>query len=426
MTDEPTTNLTWSDLDLTDALHGAIKALNWEKPTPIQAVSIPIPDNKDVIALAETGSGKTAAFVLPMLRSLLKDPHPFFGLIIAPTRELALQIGDTIRALGGPLSVRQAVLVGGVDQMAQALALSKNPHIVVATPGRLKDHLETTKGFDLRHTKYFVLDEADRLLDSSFEDELHTIIKALSPQRRTMLFSATMTRKVVKLQRASFTQEVERVEVSRRGTTVKTLTQSFVFCPAKYKDAYLCLLLIKFNCNSGIIFAATCTSVQRLALLLRNLGYSAIPIHGHLSQTERLGALNRFKSGNQSLLIATDVASRGLDIPSVDLVINYDVPLSPKDYVHRVGRTARAGRSGVAVSLVTQYDIEQFQKIESFVGGEDENYKMDQVNIDKEEALVLVERVSEAARLAAIQMKEEEGGKGRRSGSSGGKMKRKR
>ncbi|KAL0251881.1 hypothetical protein GEMRC1_001093 [Eukaryota sp. GEM-RC1] len=213
-----------------------------------------------------------------------------------------------------------------------------------------------------------------------------------------------MTRKVEKLQRASFTQSVERIEVSRKGETVKTLSQSFVFCPAKYKDTYLNLALIKLSGNSIIIFAATCVAVKRLTLLLRNLGYSAIPIHDQLSQTERLGALNKFKSGTKAILAATDVASRGLDIPSVDIVINYDIPNSSKDYVHRVGRTARAGRNGKTISLVTQYDIELFQRIEGFIGGGEE-YKMDQYQLDKEEALVLLERVSEAGRLAAVQMK---------------------
>ncbi|KAL0250936.1 hypothetical protein GEMRC1_000150 [Eukaryota sp. GEM-RC1] len=385
----------WDELELPQPLLNSISALKWEKPTPIQAKVILIHDDKDVIGLAETGSGKTAAFVIPMLRSLLKSPRPFFGVIIAPTREIALQIGETLRAIGGPFSVRQAVLVGGIDMMTQALSLSKNPHIIVATPGRLTDHLNATKGFSLSRAGYFILDEAD---------QLHTIIKTLPANRRTLLFSATMTRKVEKLQRASCTQSVERIEVSRKGETVKTLSQSFVFCPARYKDTYLNLALIKLSGNSIIIFAATCVAVKRLTFLLRNLGYSAIPIHDQLSQTERLGALNKFKSGTEAILVATDVASRGLDIPSVDIVINYDIPNSSKDYFHRVSLTARAGRNGKAISLVTQYDIELFQRMEGFIGGGEE-YKMDQYQLDKEEALVLLERVSEAGRLAAVQMK---------------------
>ncbi|KAL0214900.1 hypothetical protein P9112_007084 [Eukaryota sp. TZLM1-RC] len=411
----------WSDLNLPDSISNAVSALNWTAPTPIQSKVIPVPDEKDVIGLAETGSGKTAAFTIPMLKSFLQSPRPFFGLIIAPTRELAIQIGDTVRALGGPLSVRQSVLVGGVDMVTQALSLSKRPHIIIATPGRLTDHLSTTKGFDLSQVGYFVLDEADRLLDSSFEEELSTIIKALPSKRRTLLFSATMTRKVIKLQRASLNQKVEKIEVDRKGATVKTLSQSFVFCPAKYKDCYLLLTLIKLSGKSTIVFTSTCVATQRIALVLRNLGYSAIPLHGQLNQAERLGSLNKFKSGSDTLLIATDVASRGLDIPSVDVVINYDVPPNSKDYVHRVGRTARAGRNGKAISLVTQYDIEMFQKIENFVGGDD--YKMDQFQLEKEEALVLSERVNEASRLANTQLKDEAGSKRRRNGG-GRKVKR--
>jgi ATP-dependent RNA helicase DDX47/RRP3 len=191
------------------------------------------------------------------------------------------------------------------------------------------------------------------------------------------------------------------VEVAAKYSTVETLRQQYVFCPAKYKDCYLTFVLTELAGSSGIIFARTCEATRKVSLMLRNLGFGAIPIHGQMSQPKRLAALNKFKSGERGILVATDVASRGLDIPSVDLVINYDVPINSKDYVHRVGRTARAGRSGRAVTLVTQYDVEMIQKIEALI-----QLKLEVYPSEQESVLLFVERVSEAQRIATMQMKE--------------------
>jgi ATP-dependent RNA helicase DDX47/RRP3 len=245
-----------------------------------------------------------------------------------------------------------------------------------------------------------VLDEADRLLNMDFGPEIDKLLRLLPKERHTFLFSATMTSKVAKLQRASLTDPV-KVEVSSKYSTVDTLLQHYVFLPAKLKDVYLCWLVNELAGQSMIIFTGTCVSTQRLALILRNLGFPAIPLHGQLSQAKRLGALNKFKSGDRNILLATDVASRGLDIPSVDVVINYDVPQHSKDYIHRVGRTARAGRSGKSITMVTQYDVELYQRIEQLLGK-----KLDEFQVDKEGVALLQERVSESARLAQTQLKE--------------------
>ncbi|KAJ1864624.1 ribosomal RNA processing protein [Coemansia sp. RSA 2703] len=287
-----------------------------------------------------------------------------------------------------------------MDMISQQIALSKKPHILVCTPGRLQDHLENTKGFSLRTLKYLVMDEADRLLDMDFGPKIDMILKVIPRERNTFLFSATMTTKVAKLQRASLTNPV-KVEVSTKYSTADKLLQYYMFFPFKHKDCYLVWLMNEMAGQSAIVFARTCNEVLRIGLLLRSLGIEAIPLHGQLSMDKRLGALNKFKSGARKVLVATDVASRGLDIPTVDLVVNFDIPTFSKDYIHRVGRTARAGRSGKAVSFVTQYDVELLQRIEQVIGK-----KLDEFPGEKDAILLLQERVNEAQRMAMLELKD--------------------
>ncbi|MCJ1371398.1 ribosomal RNA processing protein [Loxospora ochrophaea] len=420
---------TFQELGVIDSLCDACTALGYKTPTPIQNEAIPLAlKGQDLIGLAETGSGKTAAFALPILQALLENPQPLFGLVIAPTRELAYQISQAFEALGSLISVRCAVIVGGMDMVSQAIALGKKPHIVVATPGRLLDHLENTKGFSLRKLRYLVMDEADRLLDLDFGPILDKVLKVLPRERRTYLFSATMTSKVESLQRASLSSPV-RVSIStNRYQTVSTLLQSYMFFPHKDKDLYLVHLLTEFAGQSAIVFTRTVNETQRLAILLRSLGFGAIPLHGQLSQSARLGALGKFRARSRDILVATDVAARGLDIPSVDLVLNFDLPPDSKTYIHRVGRTARAGKSGHAISFVTQYDIEIWQRIEAALGKELKEYPS-----EKDEVMVMGERVGEAQRAAVREMKdlhEKRGTKGatlrgrKPVGMKGGKRKR--
>ena len=393
----------FSDLGIIESLCEACEALGYKAPTPIQAQAIPLAlQGRDLIGLAETGSGKTAAFVLPILQTLMEKPQQLHSLILAPTRELAYQISQAVDALGSLISVRCTVLVGGMDMIPQAIALGKKPHIVVATPGRLLDHLENTKGFSLRQLKYLVMDEADRLLDLDFGPILDKILKILPRDgRRTYLFSATMSSKIESLQRASL-QNPLRVAVSTdKYQTVSTLIQKYLFIPHKHKDVYLIHILNELAGQTGIIFTRTVNEAQRVSILLRKLGFSAIPIHGQLSQHARLAALNKFRAKSKSLLVASDVAARGLDIPSVDMVVNFDLPHDSKTYIHRVGRTARAGKSGNAISFVTQYDVELWMRIENALGK-----KLAEYETVKEEVMVLSQRVGEAQRAAVMEMKE--------------------
>jgi ATP-dependent RNA helicase DDX47/RRP3 len=435
--DSQYTDRTFVSLGLAEALCNACEELGWKTASLIQAQAIPYAiEGRDIIGLAETGSGKTAAFALPMLHQLLLTPRRMFGLVLTPTRELAFQINEQFEAIGGGVGVKTVTIVGGIDMMQQAIALARKPHVIIATPGRLVDHLENTRGFSLRTIGELVLDEADRMLSMDFEEELNRILDVIPRTGcRTSLFSATMTSKVQKLQRASLTSPV-KVEVSTKFQTVKNLLQQYLFVPAKHKDCYATAVVNDMMGKTGIIFCSTHNSVMRFTLLLRNLGFSATCLHGGMTQPKRLGALNKFKAGARSLLVATDVASRGLDIPSVDFVLNYDVPESGKDYVHRVGRTARAGRSGTAVTVVTQYDVEKYQRIEQLI-----EKKLARYPAEKDEVLVMLERVSEAQRYAAAQMREADmnkrnrrkskggGGRGGKSGGggrSGGNKRRKR
>ncbi|XP_074758723.1 putative ATP-dependent RNA helicase DDX47 isoform X1 [Athene noctua] len=341
------------DLGVTDVLCEACDQLGWKMPTKIQVEAIPVAlQGRDIIGLAETGSGKTGAFALPILQALLETPQRLFALVLTPTRELAFQISEQFEALGSSIGVHSTVIVGGIDTMSQSLALAKKPHIIIATPGRLVDHLENTKGFNLRALKFLVMDEADRILNMDFETEVDKILKVIPRDRKTFLFSATMTKKVQKLQRAALKNPV-KCAVSSKYQTVEKLQQYYIFIPSKFKN-------------------------------------------------KRLGSLNKFKAKARSILLATDVASRGLDIPHVDVVINFDIPTHSKDYIHRVGRTARAGRSGKSITFVTQYDVELFQRIEHLIGK-----KLPAFPMQEEEVMMLTERVAEAQRFARMELREQ-------------------
>ncbi|CAK9874093.1 unnamed protein product [Sphagnum jensenii] len=358
------------NLGVCDQLADACESLGWKTPTSIQVDAIPHAfKGHDLIGLAQTGSGKTAAFALPILQALLEKPQSLFACVLSPTRELAIQISEQFEALGSGIGVKCAVVVGGIDMMAQSIALARRPHIVVGTPGRLVDHLTNTKGFSLRTIKYLVLDEADRLLNMDFEQEIDEILKVIPKERHTYLFSATMTNKVAKLQRACLKNPV-KVEVSSKYSTVDTLKQQYLFIPAKFKDCYLVYLLNELAGSTVMVFTRTCEATRRLALILRNLGLDAIPISGQMSQPKRLGALNKFKA-------------------------------------------ARAGRSGRAISMVCQYDVELYQKIEELIGK-----KLPVFAAEEEEVLLLLEQVSEAQRLTTIHMREKDSTrkKGKRKG----------
>ncbi|XP_009603499.1 DEAD-box ATP-dependent RNA helicase 10-like isoform X3 [Nicotiana tomentosiformis] len=361
----------FKELGVSDQLIEACDNLGWKTPSKIQVEAIPHAfEGKDLIGLAQTGSGKTGAFAIPILQALLDSPHAFYACVLSPTRELAIQIAEQFEALGSGVGVKCAVLVGGIGPVQQSIALGKRPHIVVATPGRLLDHLANTKGFSLRTIKYLVK----------------------------------------KLQRACLRNPV-KIEAASKYSTVDTLKQQFRFLPAKYKDCYLVYILAEKSGSTSMVFTRTCDATRLLALMLRNLGLRAIPISGQMTQENRFGALNKFKAGECNILICTDVASRGIDIPSVDMVINYDIPTNSKDYIHRVGRTARAGRSGVAISLVNQYDVEWYIQIEKLIAK-----KLAEYPANEEEVLLLLERVTEAKRISQMKIKESGGKRKHRGG----------
>lgn len=415
---------TFSGLGLITELCEACSSLGYTEPTDIQKMAIPVAlGEKDVIGLAETGSGKTAAFALPALQHMCENPNikHVHTVVLAPTRELAVQIHEQFEALGSTVGVRCVTIIGGVDRTQQAIALAKRPHVIVASPGRLVDHLENTKGFHLKHLKFLIFDEADQLLNMDFEKDITKIIKCIPKERKTMLFSATMTSKVNKLKRAALTDPV-KVEVSKKYQTVEGLTQEYALIPAKYKETYATFFLTEFTGKSMIIFVQKRRTAQQLALIFRNLGFAALPLHGQLSQSRRLGALNKFKAGQRNILIATDVASRGLDIPHVDIIFNYDIPNSAKTYIHRVGRTARAGRTGRALTFVTQYDIEMLQRIEHTLATQ-----LPEIKPNKQEVMCYLERTTQANRLATMEIKEmeekiKEKKANRKNKSSGGKI----
>ncbi|KAL6310312.1 P-loop containing nucleoside triphosphate hydrolase protein [Sparassis latifolia] len=382
------------ELGICDPLLTALAKLEYTTPTQIQADCIgPALAGRDIIGLAPTGSGKTVAFALPILQRLWDNPQRLFACILSPTRELAYQISAQFEALGVSMGVQSVVIVGGEDRMQQAVRLAKKPHIIVATPGRLHDHLKGLR--------------ADRLLNPDFQSSIDGILKVIPRERTTYLFSATMTANVSKLQRASLTNPV-RVEVSsHKYTTVSTLLQYYILYPLVQKEVMLVYLVNSLAQNSIIIFVRTIQNTQRITLILRSLGFRAIPLHGELSQSERSGAFHKFKSGSCNILVATDLASRGLDVPSVDVVINFDSPTHSKDYIHRVGRTARAGRAGKSILMVSQYDVEIMLRLEAAIGRKLELYAT-----DEQEIALLRERVEEAGRHVANQLRDEAKTKG--------------
>ena len=393
---------TFKSIGVCDELCEVLDKLNYKYPTKIQKETLPYAlEGKDIIGLAETGSGKTFAYGIPIIQKLLDSPNYFFfGCILAPTRELCLQINQHLEILGSGIGLKTCVLVGGLDLTSQAISLSKKPHIVIGTPGRVADHLANTKGFNLNHLKFLCFDEADRLLDLDFERQINQILSVIPKERTTFLFSATMTSKVQKLQKASLKNPV-KIEINTKYTTVNTLIQNYIFIPEKYKETYLAYILNQHIGKTIIVFVEKVLDSMQITFILRHLGFQAISINGKMTQSNRIGALNKFKEGDRNILVATDVASRGLDIPNVDLVINYDLPQQAKDYIHRVGRTARAGKSGRSISFVTQYDVENIQEIEHLI-----EKKMEEYPTEESKAISLYEKVLEATRDAKNELKD--------------------
>eukprot|EP00759_Apiculatamorpha_spiralis_P044681 PhF_6_TR41608/c0_g1_i1/m.63061/K14777/DDX47, RRP3; ATP-dependent RNA helicase DDX47/RRP3 len=415
--------MSFSSVGLCPELIDTCKACGWTEPTEIQRQTLPTSiSGRDLIGVAQTGSGKTGAYALPVIHRILKDKlrTSTSCLVLVPSRELAIQVADQFTMLGGSIGLKVTVIVGGMDMIEQGVQLSQRPHVVVATPGRLKDHLESTKGFNLHKIRFVVLDEADKMLDMDYEKELDAIFEVLPRQRQTILFSATMTAKVDKLQKASLHDPVVIKVSESKYQTVGTLQQYFMFVPYCYRYAYLHYYLTTVpGTNKVIVFCSSTHIVLRLTHILRVLGLKALPLMGKMNQEDRILALDSFRSGEAQVLVCTDVAQRGLDVPDVDVVINFQLPAAAKDYIHRVGRTARNGRTGKAITCVTQYDVDQYLKIEQAI-----EKKMEEIVVPKEEIMLQLERVETAEREAATRIREEqemdgmEGGGKRRKGRS--------
>lgn len=392
---------TFSSLGLNNWLVKQCNAVGIKSPTEIQQKCVPpILSGRDCIGCAKTGSGKTAAFALPILQRLCEDPYGIFAVILTPTRELAYQICDQFRVLGKPIGLKEAVIIGGLDTMKQSLILAEKPHVVIATPGRLADHLKSTDTFDLKKIKFLVLDEADRLLDPSFSDDLQVIFDSVPTERQTLLFSATLTDTLQELREISSNDPFYH-EVKSDIKTVTELDQRYILAPASVRDSYLIHILREREENkSVIVFTHTCKNCQTLANMLWKCELPCVALHSLKSQGERLAGLATFKSGIVKILVATDVASRGLDIPQVELVINSNVPASPKDYIHRVGRTARAGRGGMAITLVTQYDVDRVKQIEATI-----NTTLVEFETNENDVLPLLKAVMVARREAELRVR---------------------
>ncbi|XP_045539381.1 probable ATP-dependent RNA helicase Dbp45A [Papilio machaon] len=386
-----------------------LHTLGIKAPTPIQKACIPdILSGNDCIGAAKTGSGKTFAFALPILQNLAEDPYGIYALVLTPTHELAYQIADQFSILGKPLNLRVCIVTGGSDQMEESLKLAKKPHIVVAMPGRLADHITGCDTFSLKKIKYLVLDEADRLFSESFKEDLETIFGVLPQNRQNLLFSATITEDVKESKQLPLNKDHLTVwSETDTQLTVNTLDQRYVVCPAYARDVYLVQALRKYRETKPsahiIVFTDTKKECQVLSMMLNSIGMDNVCLHGFMRQRERAAALAQFRSNLKCTLIATNVAARGLDIPSVHLVVNHKLPLEPKEYIHRVGRTARAGRTGMAISLITPYDILRLGEIEDQI-----KTKLSEYKIDDDEAVKVFTTVSVARREQEAQLDNEE------------------
>ena len=364
---------TFAELGLSQKVQAAITAAGYDSPTPIQSAAIPVAvTGRDVLGIAQTGTGKTASFVLPMItrletgRARARMPR---SLILAPTRELAAQVAQSFEKYGVNHKLDVALLIGGVSMDDQVKKLDRGVDVLIATPGRLLDHFGRGR-IMLMGVEILVIDEADRMLDMGFIPDIEKICKLLPPKRQTLFFSATMPPEITRLV-SQFLRDPERVEVARPATTAKTITQSFRFLPDGEdwaKREMLRDLIRADNVRNAIIF---CNRKRDVAILLKSLlkhGFNAGALHGDMDQKSRMETLDKFRSGDITLLAASDVAARGLDIPDVSHVFNYDLPWQSDDYVHRIGRTGRAGKEGIAQSIVTPDELKALKDIEKILG----------------------------------------------------------
>ncbi|MEE9101676.1 DEAD/DEAH box helicase [Pseudomonas nitroreducens] len=364
--------MTFATLGLIDPLLRALDGLGYQNPTAVQAQAIPaVLKGRDLLAAAQTGTGKTAGFALPLLQKLLQEgpqvaANSIRALVLVPTRELAEQVHESFRAYGQHVPLRTAVAYGGVSINPQMMKLRKGVDVLVATPGRLLD-LYRQNALKFTQLQALVLDEADRMLDLGFARELDEVFAALPKRRQTLLFSATFSDAIRQMAR-NLLRDPLTIDVAPRNTAARTVKQHLVTVDKKRKAELFLHLLREQGWRQALVFAKTRKGVDELVGLLQQEGIRADSIHGDKPQPARLRALARFKAGEVDFLIATDVAARGLDIEEMPLVVNFDLPIVPEDYVHRIGRTGRAGATGQAISLVCADEVQQLAAIETLIG----------------------------------------------------------
>ncbi len=358
------TAVTFEGLGISPQLLAVLAKAGFTTPTPIQHQAIPLAvDGKDVIGIAQTGTGKTLAFGIPMIQRLLADSHGN-GLIVLPTRELAMQVDDEVKKLAYALGIRTAVLIGGASMYAQKMDIRRNPHLIICTPGRLIDHLEQ-RTLSLGAVRILVLDEADRMLDMGFAPQLKTIMQSVPKERQTMLFSATMPEEITKIAVAHMKLPL-RIEVAPAGTSAENVEQEMIVVS---KDARFPLLTKILGEHKGtvLVFSRTKHGAHRVCGWLSKMNIQAGELHSERSLAQRIRALDDFKKGRVRVLVATDIAARGIDVKNIELVLNYDLPDNNEDYVHRIGRTGRAGASGKAISFVLPDQLRDVKAIERLI-----------------------------------------------------------
>lgn len=340
-------NVGFDNLGIAEKLLAVLKAAGFTTPTPIQRDAIPVGlEGRDIVGIAQTGTGKTIAFAIPMIQRIAREGGQ--GLVVLPTRELALQVDEEYKKIAKKFGLRTAVVIGGASMNVQRAQVAKSPHVIIATPGRLIDILE--RGWcDLDKTNVVVLDEADRMFDMGFAPQIRKIMQRVPENRQTMLFSATMPAPIEKLAQ-KYMREPKRIEVARAGTASELVEQSLYVVPKPDKIRLLKYLL-KEEKGTVLVFSRTKYGAKRIARDLQRAGENATEIHGNLSLAQRRKALDGFKSGQYRVLVATDVAARGIDVTGISLVVNFDLPEQAEDYVHRIGRTGRAERWGKAISF---------------------------------------------------------------------------
>ena len=357
-------------LKIEDSLKNSLNKMNFTKPTPIQSMAIPVAlEGKDILGTAQTGTGKTLAFSIPLINKLILDKHAF-ALVMCPTRELATQVVEAIKSIiSDKINIKTALLIGGESMQKQLRQLGNRSRIIVGTPGRINDHLKR-KSLNLSATKYLVLDETDRMLDMGFTPQIEMVLKFVPKSHQTLLFSATLPQNILRISER-FLNKPERISTGATSVPIAKIKQEIlqVFKENKYDE-----LIDQFLARKGsiLVFVKTKRSADKMVKRLKEEGHSADAIHGDLRQSKRDRVINSFRKGLKRILIATDVAARGLDIPLIQHVINYDLPQVPEDYVHRIGRTARAGSDGSALTFLTPDDRSMWNSINKLI---DPNFK---------------------------------------------------